>query len=180
MALTRDYAGRDLRIVAVNSNDVARYPEDSFERMQERDRELDFPFDYLFDERSGAGPCTRRGAHARGLPLRRGAATALPRSDRRLSRRQGGDEALSARGDRGATRRRRAAGRGDRSGRLQRQVEVAPEESAIQRHRPTQRSWSRRRTSSSASSRVEIVPAARSSAISSSSSPTSGFGGTPS
>ena len=50
MALTRDYAGRDLRIVAVNSNDVARYPEDSFERMQERDRELDFPFDYLFDE----------------------------------------------------------------------------------------------------------------------------------
>ena len=50
MALTRDYAGRDLRVVAFNSNDVARYPEDSFERMQERDRELDFPFDYLFDE----------------------------------------------------------------------------------------------------------------------------------
>jgi peroxiredoxin len=50
MALTRDHAGRYLRIVAVNSNDVTRYPEDSFERMQERDRELDFPFDYLFDE----------------------------------------------------------------------------------------------------------------------------------
>ncbi len=48
--LTRDHAGRDLRVVAVNSNDVACYPEDSFERMQERDRELDFPFDYLFDE----------------------------------------------------------------------------------------------------------------------------------
>lgn len=48
--LTRDHAGHDLRIVAVNSNDVIHYPEDSFERMQERDRELDFPFDYLFDE----------------------------------------------------------------------------------------------------------------------------------
>ncbi len=50
MALARDYADRGVRVVAVNSNDVARYPEDSFERMQERDRELDFPFDYLFDE----------------------------------------------------------------------------------------------------------------------------------
>jgi peroxiredoxin len=50
ISLARDHAGRDLRVVAVNSNDVARYPEDSFERMQERDRELDFPFDYLFDE----------------------------------------------------------------------------------------------------------------------------------
>jgi peroxiredoxin len=48
--LTRDHAGRELRVVAVNSNDVAHYPEDSFERMKERDRELDFPFDYLFDE----------------------------------------------------------------------------------------------------------------------------------
>jgi peroxiredoxin len=48
--LARDHAGRDLHIVAVNSNDVAHYPEDSFERMKERDRELDFPFDYLFDE----------------------------------------------------------------------------------------------------------------------------------
>jgi peroxiredoxin len=48
--LTRDHAGRDLRVVAVNSNDVARYPEDSFERMKERARELDLPFDYLFDE----------------------------------------------------------------------------------------------------------------------------------
>ena len=49
MALAGDYADRGVRVVAVNSNDAARYPEDSFERMKERAEELDFPFDYLFD-----------------------------------------------------------------------------------------------------------------------------------
>ena len=47
--LARDYADRGLRVVAVNSNDAAHYPEDSFERMKERADQLDFPFDYLFD-----------------------------------------------------------------------------------------------------------------------------------
>jgi peroxiredoxin len=49
MALTSDYADRGVQVVAINSNDVARYPEDSFERMKARAEELDFPFDYLFD-----------------------------------------------------------------------------------------------------------------------------------
>jgi len=49
MALARDYADLGVRVVAINSNDVARYPEDSFERMKERAAELGFPFDYLFD-----------------------------------------------------------------------------------------------------------------------------------
>lgn len=49
MTLARDYADRGLRVVAVNSNDAAHYPEDSFERMKERADQLDFPFDYLFD-----------------------------------------------------------------------------------------------------------------------------------
>lgn len=49
MKLARDYADRGLRVVAVNSNDAARYLEDSFERMKERAEQLDFPFDYLFD-----------------------------------------------------------------------------------------------------------------------------------
>jgi len=49
IALARDYADLGVRVVAVNSNDAARYPEDSFERMKERAEELDFPFDYLFD-----------------------------------------------------------------------------------------------------------------------------------
>ena len=47
--LARDYAELGVRVVAVNSNDSARYLEDSFERMKERAEELDFPFDYLFD-----------------------------------------------------------------------------------------------------------------------------------
>ncbi|MHB8060332.1 MAG: thioredoxin family protein [Gaiellaceae bacterium] len=50
MALARDYADRGLRVAAVNSNDVAHYPEDSFERMKARAEQLDFPFDYLFDQ----------------------------------------------------------------------------------------------------------------------------------
>jgi peroxiredoxin len=49
MALASDHADQGVRVVAVNSNDSARYPEDSFERMKERAEELDFPFDYLFD-----------------------------------------------------------------------------------------------------------------------------------
>ncbi len=50
MAVARDYAQQGVRVVAVNSNDVSRYPEDSFEGMKARAKKLDFPFDYLFDE----------------------------------------------------------------------------------------------------------------------------------
>jgi peroxiredoxin len=47
--LQRDYADRGVRLVAINSNDVERYPADSFEAMQARAREQGFNFDYLFD-----------------------------------------------------------------------------------------------------------------------------------
>ena len=36
-------------IVAFNSNDADRYPEDSFERMREHAKDAGFPFDYLHD-----------------------------------------------------------------------------------------------------------------------------------
>jgi peroxiredoxin len=49
-AVARDYAHQGVRVVAVNSNDVARYPEDSFEEMKARAKQRDFAFDYLFDE----------------------------------------------------------------------------------------------------------------------------------
>jgi len=39
-----------VRVVAVNSNDVSHYPEDSFEQMKARAEKRGFPFDYLFDE----------------------------------------------------------------------------------------------------------------------------------
>jgi peroxiredoxin len=49
-ALAREYEARGVRIVAVNSNDAAAYPEDSFEAMVEHAREADYSFDYLRDE----------------------------------------------------------------------------------------------------------------------------------
>ncbi|HEX3268898.1 MAG TPA: thioredoxin family protein [Gaiellaceae bacterium] len=49
-AIARDYADRGVRVVAVNSNDAASHPEDSFEEMQKRASLQGFAFDYLYDE----------------------------------------------------------------------------------------------------------------------------------
>lgn len=49
-AVARDYEGQGLRVAAVNSNDVSRYPEDSFEEMKARAERRGFPFQYLYDE----------------------------------------------------------------------------------------------------------------------------------
>ena len=46
----RDYAGRDVRFLAINSNDARSHPDDSFEEMQRRADALSFNFDYLHDE----------------------------------------------------------------------------------------------------------------------------------
>jgi peroxiredoxin len=48
--VARDYAGRGVRILAINSNDAERYPRDSYEAMQERVRTEDWPLPYLHDE----------------------------------------------------------------------------------------------------------------------------------
>jgi peroxiredoxin len=48
-AIQRDYRDRAFRLVAINSNDVDRYPADSFEAMEQHASEQDFPFDYLYD-----------------------------------------------------------------------------------------------------------------------------------
>jgi peroxiredoxin len=50
-------------VAAINPNDPAAYPEDSFEQMQKVAREKAFPFPYLFDEtqqvaRAYAAACT--------------------------------------------------------------------------------------------------------------------------
>jgi peroxiredoxin len=49
-AIARDYGERGVRVVAVNSNDAERYPEDSFDEMQKRASARGFVFDYLYDE----------------------------------------------------------------------------------------------------------------------------------
>ena len=46
----RDYAGRDVGIVAISSNDVTSHPEDSPTKLAYQAQELQFTFPYLFDE----------------------------------------------------------------------------------------------------------------------------------
>jgi peroxiredoxin len=49
VAAARDYADRGIRFLAINSNDAARYPRDSFEAMRERVRAENWPLPYLHD-----------------------------------------------------------------------------------------------------------------------------------
>jgi peroxiredoxin len=44
-----DYAPRGVAIVAISSNDVAAYPDDSPARMKEEKERAGYPFPYLFD-----------------------------------------------------------------------------------------------------------------------------------
>ena len=48
--VARDYAERGVRLLAINSNDAARYPRDSLEAMRERFAAEDWPMPYLHDE----------------------------------------------------------------------------------------------------------------------------------
>lgn len=50
VSLAKTYIPRGVSFVAVNSNDVKNYPEDSPEKMLEDARRLGYPFPYLFDE----------------------------------------------------------------------------------------------------------------------------------
>ncbi len=46
----RDYAGRGIQLVLINANDPVKYPGDSFEQMQRRAQDKQYPFPYLIDE----------------------------------------------------------------------------------------------------------------------------------
>ncbi|MFI5361163.1 MAG: thioredoxin family protein [Elusimicrobiota bacterium] len=46
----KDYAAKGVGMAAINSNDAANYPDDSFENMKLRAAEKRFPFPYLRDE----------------------------------------------------------------------------------------------------------------------------------
>ena len=45
-----DYAGRGVQLVLINANDPVTYPGDSFEQMQRRAQDKQYPFPYLVDE----------------------------------------------------------------------------------------------------------------------------------
>jgi len=49
VALAFDYIPKGVSFVAINSNDIEAYPEDSPEEMRELAEKKDFPFPYLFD-----------------------------------------------------------------------------------------------------------------------------------
>jgi peroxiredoxin len=53
VAIQRDYAGRGVQLVAINSNDDMNYPEDSFEQMVARAKTKKFNFLYLRDASQG-------------------------------------------------------------------------------------------------------------------------------
>ncbi len=48
--LGRDYAGKELGIVAISSNDVGNYPDDHPDRLKAQAEELGFTFPYCYDE----------------------------------------------------------------------------------------------------------------------------------
>ncbi len=48
--IQQDYAAQGVQFLLISSNDGARYPTDSFTSMQERAREKEYPFPYLYDE----------------------------------------------------------------------------------------------------------------------------------
>jgi peroxiredoxin len=47
--VARDYAGRGVRLLAINSNDADRYPRDSYEAMRRRVEQEHWPMPYLHD-----------------------------------------------------------------------------------------------------------------------------------
>lgn len=49
VALAKDYIIKGISFVAINSNDISEYPEDSPKEMKKLGEDLDFPFPYLFD-----------------------------------------------------------------------------------------------------------------------------------
>ena len=44
------YQDQGIQFIAINSNDVAHYPDDAPEKMQAVAKQFDYPFPYLFDE----------------------------------------------------------------------------------------------------------------------------------
>jgi peroxiredoxin len=47
--IQREYASRGVQLIAINANDAQKYPDDSFEKMQQRAHEKQFAFPYLYD-----------------------------------------------------------------------------------------------------------------------------------
>lgn len=49
VSFARDYAGRNVAIVAISSNSVETHPDDGFEKMAEEKKKIGYSFPYLYD-----------------------------------------------------------------------------------------------------------------------------------
>jgi len=54
MTFQREYAAKGIQLVAINSNEIENYPDDSYEKMVERAKMRGFNFFYLRDEDQSA------------------------------------------------------------------------------------------------------------------------------
>ena len=50
VAIANEFSNRHVGFAGISSNDVAKHPQDSQERMRRRAREKNYPFPYLYDE----------------------------------------------------------------------------------------------------------------------------------
>lgn len=48
--IARKFAEDGLRVVAISSNDAVQYPEDGYDKMQEKAQTMNLPYPYLYDE----------------------------------------------------------------------------------------------------------------------------------
>ena len=63
LRIAKDYAEKDLQVVAISSNDVQTHPDDGPDKMKELAERENYPFPYLYDEtqdiaRSYTAACT--------------------------------------------------------------------------------------------------------------------------
>jgi len=50
VAIANDYASKNVKCIAISSNDVKNYPDDAPYLMRKKAEELSYPFPYLYDE----------------------------------------------------------------------------------------------------------------------------------
>jgi len=50
LSIMLKYQGEGLKAIAISSNDAVQYPEDNFEKMIEKSKNMLLPFPYLYDE----------------------------------------------------------------------------------------------------------------------------------
>ena len=121
-AIQSDYADRGVRVVAINSNDAASHPEDSFPEMVARAAAQGYTFDYLYDEEQSVARALGSERTPEVFVFDAGQRARVPRRRRRQSRRRGRRDALPPRRARCCARRSRPARERDPCGRLHRQV----------------------------------------------------------